>query len=439
MAALGLAPAVVPPQESRYLYIQYVGEPGLFHEHLGVLQVGRAPPDDDDWVIATVDGDVYIETATAPPHLEVILGGPRHLLPAGLGQAAGRPVYRFPRALGAPRLRDLRAEALALVLPERVARGLDAEGFAPAPQQLVVPGAAGALPALPTLRPEEGFFVMVGTPTHLRGSEIVLSATDMVVGGFALVAVVDGTVVAACMLRADAAAHMARLLAPALADPASPGSGVLDLDPGTELEDVRTLPVRFEKTGERFRTFDDSVALMTEEQFNEDEWPLEGPRSAAWWLRATRRQGTTPLARHQKWVHESGISPSDRSIHEHELLSQVIEQAATVDQLNVPSLICFESIIRRLQLIEEAHATTPTQPSYEASEHWLGLGRRKGGVLISPMLSKHVAEKVRDETSVLKERRKAREETRLAPKKADHKGNGKGGKNSAGAAGAAEG
>ena len=48
--------------------------------------------------------------------------------------------------------------------------------------------------------------------------------------------------------------------------------------------DVRTLPVLFERTGERFRTFADAVLLMTEEPFAEEEWPLEGPRSASWWM-----------------------------------------------------------------------------------------------------------------------------------------------------------
>ena len=47
-----------------------------------------------------------------------------------------------------------------------------------------------------------------------------------------------------------------------------------------QAEDVRTLPVQYEKTGERYRNFDDAVLLMHEEEFDEGDWPLDGPRSA---------------------------------------------------------------------------------------------------------------------------------------------------------------
>ena len=87
-----------------------------------------------------------------------------------------------------------------------------------------------------------------------------------------------------------------------------------------------------------------------------------------------------------------------------------------------------ELLLRRLQLIEEAHALSPSAPSYEGSEHWMGTGRRRGAVLVDPRLSKHVATRVKDETEVAKERRKAREERRLTkPSKPDRpKGDGKG-------------
>ena len=91
-----------------------------------------------------------------------------------------------------------------------------------------------------------------------------------------------------------------------------------------------------------------------------------------WWIKATRRLGLTPMARHGRWTSESGVHSGDRSIHEHELISHTIELAITVDQLNVASLVSFELMLRRLQLIEEAHSLTPGAPSYEGSEHWMG-------------------------------------------------------------------
>ena len=54
----------------------------------------------------------------------------------------------------------------------------------------------------------------------------------------------------------------------------------------------------------------------------------------------------------------------------------------------------------------------------------MGLSKRKGGVLINPELSRHVATKVQEETAVAKERRKAREERKLGGKKGGGKGRG---------------
>ena len=108
------------------------------------------------------------------------------------------------------------------------------------------------------------------------------------------------------------------------------------------------------------------------------------------------------------------------------MLTQVIEVASTVDQLSIPSLLSFEYLVRRLQLFEEAHMIAPSAPVYEGSEHWLGTGRRKGGMLISPALSKHVASRVKAETEIATERRKAREERRLVPTPKKPKGGAKG-------------
>ena len=161
---------------------------------------------------------------------------------------------------------------------------------------------------------------------------------------------------------------------------------------------------------------------MVEEPFSEADFPIAPPRSAFWWLSAVRRAGTSPMARHNKWINESGVSLGDRSVYEHEILSEAIEMLVCFDQVQVCNLAGCELLIRRLQLIEEAHVLSPGAPSYEGSEHWLGTGRRKGGVLVAPALAKHVAEKVRDEHAVAKERRKAREERRLAPAAGGPKG-----------------
>ncbi len=54
-----------------YAYVLSDGEPGLWHEVLAMEAIGAVPPHSDDWVIATVDGDMYAETIAAPPHLDI--------------------------------------------------------------------------------------------------------------------------------------------------------------------------------------------------------------------------------------------------------------------------------------------------------------------------------------------------------------------------------
>ena len=167
---------------------------------------------------------------------------------------------------------------------------------------------------------------------------------------------------------------------------------------------------------------------MEEEAFGEKDWPIDGPRAAAWFLDSVVNSGSTPVARHSKWVSESGIGAESRSAHEHHFLSHTLEKMVTVDQLCAKNLVAAELLVRRLVLLEEAHSTNPVHPSFEGAEHWLGLGERKAGVLVPPALAKHVATRVAEETAVSKERRKAREERRLArtPGKGDEKGAGKG-------------
>ena len=125
------------------------------------------------------------------------------------------------------------------------------------------------------------------------------------------------------------------------------------------------------------------------------------------------------MTRHNKWISEGGVSPRDRAVYEHMVLSECLEMMCCQDQLQVCNLVGAELSVRRLQLIEEAHFVSPSAPSYDGAEHWMGTGRRRGGILVSPSLSKVVAEKVKDEYAVQKERRKGREERRQAPTKKD--------------------
>lgn len=176
--------------------------------------------------------------------------------------------------------------------------------------------------------------------------------------------------------------------------------------------DVRTLSIKYrEISGERFRSFDECAALLTEVDF--PDWPVDGPRTARWLVEQISRSAAGPVSRHSRWVTEAEIPTGDRAKHEHEVLSRMLELATTYDGFQVGNLACFEVLSRRLQLIEESHAENPSAPNYTGSSHYMGSVERRGGALLAPTLQLHVAGKLRDEAAIAKEQRKAVEVRQL--------------------------
>ena len=62
-------------------------------------------------------------------------------------------------------------------------------------------------------------------------------------------------------------------------------------------------------------------------------------------------------------------------------------------------------------MLEEAYGSNPKQPRFDAQSHFMGQGKK--AVAVAPALSSFVASELRDEASVAKEKRKAREEAAL--------------------------
>ena len=189
-----------------------------------------------------------------------------------------------------------------------------------------------------------------------------------------------------------------------------------------EDEDIRTLSVNFNANGRRGRRFADTVEMMFETDLPDME--LEGPRTSLWWLQACARSGGTALTRHHRWVSEGGIPRGDRAVHEHEVLSRVVDATVLFDSLNASNLLSFEVVCRRLQLIEAAHLGDPTAPDYGGSEHFLGHGEQAGGALVAPTLRSHVAAKLKDEAAIQREKRTAREERTLGKGRGRGRGGG---------------
>ena len=105
---------------------------------------------------------------------------------------------------------------------------------------------------------------------------------------------------------------------------------------------------------------------------------------------------------------ELGINEADQVKYAHAPLCDMLQMATTYNHLDVSSLGCFESLVRRLQILEEAYSEITMAPGFDTQTHFLGQG--KTNVMAAPVLVAHAAGKLRDEAVVAKERRKAREE-----------------------------
>ena len=148
---------------------------------------------------------------------------------------------------------------------------------------------------------------------------------------------------------------------------------------------------------------------------------LEGPPTTLGVLKSMNARNLTPITDHERWLRNGEISKTDRSIYEREVLSRVIEALVMVDQVNLPNPKGGELLLRRFQLIREAHRIAPHAPDYSASDIFMGWQTELG---IQQSLTKHVSEQLRDQAAIAKESRKAREE--LAGRKAQGRGNGRG-------------
>ena len=183
--------------------------------------------------------------------------------------------------------------------------------------------------------------------------------------------------------------------------------------------DSRVLPWVRRAGQPRGRAFGAAVEELTVSP--EAAWEIKGPKTVSWVCQAVAHQGTTPVQRHFWWRSLLRLTAADSGVDEHKFLCDLLETGLCGDQLNLGELEVFELISRRLQLWEEVHSQKLRKADAGAgSEAWLderaiflGQGRSRGQALIAPALEAWVASKLAEESAVLKERRKGREERQL--------------------------
>ena len=128
----------------------------------------------------------------------------------------------------------------------------------------------------------------------------------------------------------------------------------------------------------------------------------------------------TPLGWHSKWKADGRLEANSAAVISHEQFCKVIQTLACYDQLNCANIAAAEMCMRYVMLTEERLKEKFSAASSDLGEevHLFEGSRNRANLCISPALSAWIADQLKEETLVLKERRKAREERQLArPKK----------------------
>ena len=135
---------------------------------------------------------------------------------------------------------------------------------------------------------------------------------------------------------------------------------------------------------------------------------MEGPRTASWVLKFVDRNGGGFSARLTKFVSEHGLSRSDPFVGFHGLLSEALDWLCSVDQLDVTNLVGVECLLREYQLIEEMKAKAETEGEIEQA-YFRGKQKTLRGVCVCPELTAWVADRLRVDNEITKQRAKAKE------------------------------
>ncbi|CAK0869457.1 unnamed protein product, partial [Prorocentrum cordatum] len=99
-----------------------------------------------------------------------------------------------------------------------------------------------------------------------------------------------------------------------------------------EEQDLRTLPVRYDRAGTRIRDFANAVELMSTSPM--PDWPALGTRTTAWLAQQFKRLVQTPLPRRMWWGQTRNLTAADAGVDDHQCLSELLEMGATKEQLN---------------------------------------------------------------------------------------------------------
>lgn len=332
--------------EGELVYVDY-GEPNhTVHARLVACHLQA-----DLYVIVTPDHDIYDEELHArnPDYTAFYpgnggLGSP---LPAGLNP---RRVYNFgPMTVG--EYQKLMQDARTYAAQVRIQHGLPPPGLgnvgAPVHAGPPMPAAPGGAPAPAPMAVDPMVWVALERDHGRTTGEVVVSAgnplppNNVTLGTNKALVPMGGGALAVKQVSQSAVQTMA-------------------------VKDLRSLPLVFDPQGNRRQGFASVVGRMSQDDMPGGGLLLDGLPSTLAVLKSMVARGLTPVTDHEHWVRTHDLPRGDRSaIYEMEVIARALEAFSMNDQLNLPNSRGIELLMmRRWQLIREAHRISPGAPDY---------------------------------------------------------------------------
>jgi hypothetical protein len=184
--------------------------------------------------------------------------------------------------------------------------------------------------------------------------------------------------------------------------------------PGVSSGDLRTLSVVYDNLGERRRRFEDAVQFLETVEFSDS--PVKGPATVLWCCRFISQHGGTPSGWHARWVSIVKMQHTDPYVQIHEMCLRTVEIMLCFDQLAASCLASAEYLMCQVQMVEERYRDKAQGAANDSTveAHLFSGTANRSGLCVAPQLTEWIANGLKGEAAILKERRKAREERSLA-------------------------
>eukprot|EP00438_Fugacium_kawagutii_P035192 Skav232767 [mRNA] locus=scaffold1229:242985:248589:- [translate_table: standard] len=397
----------MPIDVGQVVFHDYGERPRVVHSRLVLAEVDRST---FEYAIATPDGDVYIEVCDGSNGdlRHFYTGGPGGGLPRGV---PANCIYGFA-PMTAMEYSQLMREGAAVALAERTARGM--VGVPPvlgAVGGAGPPAAAAAAPAVvPAMGAVPGQAVEVWVlgeccGDRRIGEQVVPPVGLPTLGDFGLMSLVDRDGNSRAVLIKKMPVDQIASFCDERIQLARDATAV-EGEERSSSDDIRTLSIKYTANGERRRVFKETIGELTQTEM--EDFPYE-PRTCLPYLQAIVNMSESAYGQHLQWIQQAKIPEGSRAIYEDETLAHILDVAVCYDGLAVCNLASFELLVRRRQLLAEAHSYSPSAPCFEGADYWMGTKFKAGGGIVIPSLIEHVARKLHADAQILKERRKLEE------------------------------